>query len=74
MAVLAMHKKKSDALIISKWTHHGVSNNPNSIIANLLNVELNEDEISFLKVGLKYVLLMRPHEDEKIVIIEDIYD
>ena len=73
MAVLATHKKKSDALIISKWTHHGVSNNPNSI-ANLLNVELNEDEISFLKVGLKYVLLMRPHEDEKIVIIEDIYD
>ena len=74
MTVLARHKKKLDALIINQWTHHGVNNNPNSIIANLFNVELNEDEISFLKLRLKYVLLMRPHEDEKIVIIEDVYD
>ena len=72
--VLARHEKKLDALIINKRTHDGVNNNPNSIITNLLNVELNEEEICVLKVGLKHGLLIRPRESEMIVIMQDVYD
>ena len=72
--VLVRHKKKLNALIINKRIHDGVNNNPNSIITNMLHVELNEDEICVLKVGLKHGLLMRPHESEMIVIMEVIYD
>ena len=68
--VLARHEKKLDALIINKRIHDGVNNNPNSIITNLSNVELNEDEICVLKVGLKHGLLVRPHESEMIAIME----
>ena len=72
--VLARHEKKLDALIINKRIHDGVNNNRNSITANLLNVELNEDEISILKVGVKHGLLIRPREHKMIVIMEDVYD
>ena len=72
--VLARHEKKLDALIINKRIHDGVDINPNSIITNLSNVELNEDEIYVLKVGLKHCLLIRPRESEMIVIMGDIYD
>ena len=58
--VLGRHEKKLDALMINKRIHHGVNKNPNSIISNLLNVELNEDKICVLKVGLKHDLLIRP--------------
>ena len=56
-AVLARHEKKLDALIINKRIHDGVNNNPNSIITNLSNVELNEDKIFFqsrVKTWLTY--------------------
>ena len=43
--VLARHEEKLDALIANKQIQDGVNNNPNSIITNLSNVELNEDEI-----------------------------
>ena len=72
--VLARQEKKLDALIINKRIHDGVNNNPNSIITNLSNVELNKDEICALKVGLKHGLLIRPRESEKTVLMEDVYD
>ena len=71
---LARHEKKLEALIINKRVHDGINNNPNSIITNLSNVELHEDEIEILKVGLKHGLLIRPRESEMIIIMEDIYD
>ena len=37
-------------------------------------MELHEDEIEILKVGLKHGLLIRPCKSEMIVIMEDIYD
>lgn len=43
--------KKSDALTFDKRTRDGVNNNPNKLITNLSNVEINEDEICVLKVG-----------------------
>ena len=52
-------KKKLEALIINKMVHDGINNNPNSIITSLSNVELHEDEIEILKVGLKHGLLIR---------------
>ena len=72
--VLARHEKKLDALKINKRIHDDVNNNPNSIITNLSNVELNEDNICVLKVGLKHGLLIRQRESEMIVIMEDVYD
>ena len=54
--------------------HDGVNNNPNSIITNLSNVELNEDEIRVLKVGLKHDLLIRPRENEMVVRNKNFYD
>ena len=66
--VLARHEKKLNALIINKPMHDAINNNPNSIIINLSNVKLNEDEICVLKVGLKHCLL------EMIVVMEDAYD
>ena len=56
------------------WIHDDVNNNPNSITTNLANAELNEDEIFFLKVGLKHGLLIRLCESELIVIMKDVYD
>ena len=56
------------------WIHDDVNNNPNSITTNLANAELNEDEIFFLKVGLRHGLLIRPCESELIVIMKDVYD
>ena len=67
-------EKKLDTLIINKRIHDGVNNNPNSIITNLSNVELNKDQICFPTVELKPGLLVRPHESEMIEIMEDIYD
>lgn len=49
--ILARHEKKSDALTIDKRTRDGVNNNPDKLITNLSNVEINEGEICFLKVG-----------------------
>ena len=72
--VLTRHEEKLDVLIINKRIHDGVNNNPNSIIANLSNDELNEDEISVLKVRVKHDLLIRPRESEMVVIMEDVYD
>ena len=54
--------------------HDAINNNPNSIIINLSNVKLNEDEICVLKVGLKHGLLIKPRESEMIVVMENAYD
>ena len=72
--VLARHEKKLNALIINKPMHDGINNNSNSIIINLSNVKLNEDEICVLKVGLKHGLLIKPRESEMIVVMENAYD
>ena len=72
--VLARHEKKLNALIINKPIHDAINNNSNSIIINLSNVKLNEDEICVLKVGLKHGLLIKPRESEMIVVMENAYD
>ena len=38
------------------------------------DIELNNDEIAVLKLGLKHGLLIRPEENEMITVMEDIYD
>ena len=37
------------------------------------DIELNDDEIAVLKLGLKYGLFIRPKENEVITVMEDIY-
>ena len=43
------HPKKLDAIIIIKTIRHGLKQNPNSIITNLTDMELTENEVSVLK-------------------------
>ena len=56
------HQKKLDAIIVNKTTRDGIKKNPNSIITNLTDKELTENEIS------------RPKASGMIVIAEDIWD
>ena len=37
------------------------------------DIELNDDEIAVLKLGLKYGLFIRPKENDVIAVMEDIY-
>ena len=68
-------EKKLDAHIIYKWIHDGVSMvNGNTIITNISNDELDEDEISVLEVGLKHNLFIRPCKSEMFLTMEDVYD
>ncbi|XP_066924963.1 uncharacterized protein [Clytia hemisphaerica] len=68
------HEKKLDALIINKRVFDGIAPNPNSLITNLTDFELNEKEIEVLRLGLKHGILLRPNESEMIVIAEDIWN
>ena len=68
------HQKKLDAIIVNKTIRDGIKKNPNSIITNLTDTELTENEVSVLKFGLKYGLLTRPKQSKMIVIDEDIWD
>ena len=68
------HQKKLDNLIINKRIRSGINKNPNKTITNLTYVDLTNEEISLLKLGLKHGLLIRPKESEMITIMEDIYD
>ena len=40
----------------------------------MADIELNDDEIAVLKLGLKHGLLIRPKENEMIAVMEYIYD
>ena len=68
------HQKKLDDLVINKRINDGIRKNPNQTITDLPNIELNDDEIAVLKLGLKHGLLIRPKENEMIAVMEDIYD
>ena len=52
------HEKKFDGLYIHKQIREGIQQNQNSLITNLSGIKLNDDEISFLKLGLKQGLLI----------------
>ena len=67
------HEKKLDALMVNKRIFEGIKEKPNRVITNLANIELNNEEIEILRLGLKHGLLVRPQESEMIVIMEDIY-
>ena len=68
------HQKKLDGIIVNKTICDGIKKNPNSIITNLTDMELTENELSVSKYGLKHELLTRPKESEMIVIIDDIWE
>ena len=64
------HQKKYDNLLIGKCLQDGIQPNPNKIITNLTNIDLSNDKISVLELGLKHGVLMWPKEPEMIAIIE----
>ena len=47
---------------------------PNQTVTNLSDIELNNDKIAVLKLGLKHWLFIRPKENEMIVVMKDIYE
>ena len=58
------HEKKFDGLYIHKQIRDGIQQNPNSLITNLSGTELNDDEISVLKLGLKQgLLILHSHQN-----------
>ena len=60
--------------MINKHINDGIRKNPNEVITNLSDTELNDDEIAVLKLGLKHDLFIRPKKNEMIAVMEDIYD
>ena len=48
------HLKKFNALLHERNQIDGIASNPNSIITNLSNRTLSNDEYNVLKYGLKY--------------------
>ena len=49
-----------------------IKENQNKIITNLTNIDLSNDEISVLELGLKHGLLTRPKELKMIAIVENV--
>ena len=68
------HQRKLDALIVNKKIVEGIKPNPNDLITNLTDIELTDDEVEVLRLGLNHGILTRPHESEMVVIMEDIWD
>ena len=60
--------------MINKRINDGIRKNPNEVITNLSDTELNDDEIAVLKLDLKHDLFIRPKKNEMIAVMEDIYD
>ena len=75
---MSLHKRKTsekaDAIIVTKTIRDCIKKKLNSIITNLTDMELTENEVSVIKYGLKHGLLTRPKENEMVVIVEDIWD
>ena len=67
------HQKKYDNLLIEKRLLDDIQQNRNKIIANLTNIDLSNDEISTLELGLKHGILKRPKEPEMIAIVENVW-
>ena len=51
-----------------------IKENQNKIITNLTNIDLSNDEISVLELGLKHGLLTRPKELKMIPIVENVWE
>ena len=67
------HQKKYDNLLIEKRLLDDIQQNRNKIIANLTNIDLSNDEISTLELGLKHGILKRSKEPEMIAIVENVW-
>ena len=64
------HQKKCYNLMIEERQRDGIQQNPNKIIANITNIDLSNDEISMLELGLQHGVLVRPKEQEMIAVVE----
>ena len=67
-------QKKLHHFVINKRINDGIRKNPNQIIINWSDSELNDDEIVVLKLSLKHRTFIRPRENEMIAVMEDIDD
>ena len=68
------HQKKLDNLLINKLINDGIRRSPNQTIKNLSDIELIDDEIVVLILGLTHGLFIRTKENEMTAVMEDIYD
>ena len=65
------HQKKYN-LLTEKRLQDGIQQNLKTIMTNLTNINLSNDEISVLDFGLKHGVLMRPKEPEMTAIVENV--
>ena len=68
------HQNKHDNLIIEKRLCDYTQGNPNKIFTNLIDINLTQDEISVLEIGLKHGVLLRPKVPEMIAIAENVWE
>lgn len=65
-------EKRYPTKLIEKRLQDGIHQNPSKIITNLTNIDLSNNEILVLELGLKHGVLIRPKEPEIIVIVENV--
>ena len=68
------HLKKIDALLVNKCIQDGIHNNQNKLITNVTNIDLTDEEVSILNLGLKHGLLLHPKEPEMVAVMEDAWN
>ena len=71
---LVIHKKKMSFLIAEKKRRDGLEMNPNKLVINLTNYELNAEELNVLKLGLNYSIALRPKEPRILTEVETLWD
>ena len=57
---------------IEKRLQDGIHQNPSKIITNLTNIDLSNDKITVLELGLKYGVLIQPKEPGIIAAFENV--
>ena len=56
------HDNKINKLVNDKHLKEGITSNPNTVITNLSNRVITNEEFNILKYGLKHGLAIKPHQ------------
>ena len=56
--IILRHQKKLDRLLVEKAMKEGTTKNPNKLITNLADIELSNEEVEILTLGLNHGLAL----------------
>ena len=65
-------EKRYPTKLIEKRLQDGIHQNPSKIITNLTNIDLSNEKITVLELGLKYGVLIQPKEPGMIAAVENV--